>query len=84
MLLCHHVFLVAIIAVAPNPSRKSARATFVARDSVSIELRRDWRHLLGDNAVDRSCGVFKSKFVLHTSLSNKNGEFYELCRMTYP
>ena len=59
MLPCHHVILVASIAVAPSPGRESARASFCGKQSVLVELHqsgviawRPWHR--------RSCGVFKS------------------------
>ena len=61
MLPCHHVILVASIAVTPTPGRESSRASFFCgKQSVLIELHqnriiawRPWQHR-------RSCGVFKS------------------------
>ena len=68
---CHHVILVASVAVA-----KVQVPVFSGKQSVLIELHqsgviawRPWQH-------PRSCGVFKAEFLWHTVLSNKNGEFY--------
>ena len=63
MLPCHHVILVASVAVATSPGRESTRPRFClwfffGKQSVLIELPRNgvitWRQ------SSRSCGVFKS------------------------
>ena len=55
---CHHVILVANIAIAPTPGRESSRASFLGTQSVLVELHQSgviaWRQRR------RSCGVFKS------------------------
>ena len=73
---CHHVILVASIAVAPTPGCESSRASVCGKQSVLIELHQSgviawwpWQHR-------QSCGVFKAEFLWHTVLSNENGEFY--------
>ena len=73
MLPCHHVTLVASIAVVSTPVAK-VHAQFLRIQSVSIELHQSgvitWRQFC------QSCGVIKNWISWHTVLFNGNGDFY--------
>ena len=58
---CHHVILVASIAVAPTPGRERARESFFSgNQGVLIELHQSGFIAWRPRQHRRSCGVFKS------------------------
>ena len=71
----HHVILVASIAVAPTPGRESA-PVFCGKQSVVIKPHQSgviaWRPWQPRRYV--VCLI--AEFLLHTVISNENGEFY--------
>ena len=64
LLPCHHVILVASIAVASTPGRENARASFYGRLSLWNRTAPERRHLFPVATClvqrNRSCGVLKS------------------------
>ena len=73
---CHHVILVASIAVAPTPGGESACASFFPGSRVCQSNCIRVASFLGDNIVDHHVVCLKAEFLWHTVLSNENDEFY--------
>ena len=75
---CHHVTLVASIAVAPTPGRERARDSFSREPERVNRTAPAWVASSlddRDNIVDHVV-CLKTEFLWHTVLSNENGEFY--------